>query len=609
MQHDKPKNSRWRHEPHSRPGRVSSRLRWMPVFLAFLLATSFAAGQLPVRFDSAVLGLTGANHRVQRIGDQDGDGLPDLVILHVVANVTTQSIGELLFYSSRDGALVRTLTLIPPSSLVWGSTIQTNPYFPPNTNPPYVEISPVDDVNGDGFDDVAIMASKPDEGIVFTVSSVTGGILASTALLTPLRHITTLGDSTGDGYREVALSLSSVYPYLPGVIGPIYPTVYPQLRLLSGLNLATLVSVTEPLGDGLTDSTVSVMKSAGDVNGDGVEDFLVTRPGYVYHTPSIGPIITGLVTIRSGVNASLIRNILGFDPTLNPNGMMPSAFGSTAAGVGDVDGDGFGDIAVGAPGWHHGDVGIFSGATGFFLQEWIHPISVPPSAFGGTVEGCGDMNGDGTPDIAIGEGRWINPQGSLVGKVSIYSGADFSLLFEKEGPSGSVPFAAPGTGVGSGLLNFGDMNGDGFPELRTTVVGAAGSTSGDFLLLSFGGKRRFAENLGGLQTLDCDWSPATTGDPAAGTIMCTGGLPGTAGVLGVSAASANTTILNVPVLLDLGPQALISSTQFLFDGQGEFSAPALIRYPALGGVLVYLQSFSLAFPYASSNGLELLLVP
>ena len=126
---------------------------------------------------------------------------------------------------------------------------------------------------------------------------------------------------------------------------------------------------------------------------------------------------------------------------------------------------------------------------------------------------------------------------------------------------------------------------------------------------SFGGTRRYGENLGGLQTLNQTWFPAVAGDPAQGAIVCSGGVPGGLGFFGLSLETANTSVMGVPVLIDDSPQQLILTQPFLFDGQGKYAALAPIRHPAFGGSLVRSQFFCLSSPFASSNGLEFLLLP
>jgi hypothetical protein len=136
--------------------------------------------------------------------------------------------------------------------------------------------------------------------------------------------------------------------------------------------------------------------SAGDVNGDGYADIIVGAPSYdagrvfAYHGSATGPSLTPDFTAK-----------------LNKG---PADFGASVAGVGDVDGDGFGDVAVGAP--RVGDqanpaeglVRVYKGGkTGLGNTPAFTATETHANAFlGGSVAGAGDVNGDGLADIIAG---------------------------------------------------------------------------------------------------------------------------------------------------------------------------------------------------------------
>lgn len=89
-----------------------------------------------------------------------------------------------------------------------------------------------------------------------------------------------------------------------------------------------------------------------------------------------------------------------------------SSFGAVVASAGDVNGDGFDDLAVGAPGFNGstGKVYVFHGSASGVTSTAANPsFSVTGEAaanyFGETVEGAGDVNGDGYDDLAVGTSR------------------------------------------------------------------------------------------------------------------------------------------------------------------------------------------------------------
>src|SRR5262249_20263797 len=175
----------------------------------------------------------------------------------------------------------------------------------------------------------------------------------------------------------------------------------------------------------------------GDVNGDGIQDIIAGR----------GP--------QAGV-PSMVRVFDGRDGTALPglfHGFNP--YGSSSQGVfvasGDVNGDTFDDVIIGADAGVARAVKVYSGKTGGLLAS-ISPADATAAGFhGGTRVAAGDVNGDGKADIVVVPGR-----NGTTG-VKAFSGADHSLLF-------NIPIA------GALFVAAGDVNGDGKADL---IVGAA----------------------------------------------------------------------------------------------------------------------------------------
>ena len=161
--------------------------------------------------------------------------------------------------------------------------------------------------------------------------------------------------------------------------------------------------------------------AAGDVNGDGMDDVVVGAAGEY-----VGGNTLGRAYVFSGVNGSLLLTVE------SPNPNLAGDFGTSLA-VGDVNGDGKGDIAVGAGGErvggnaYQGRAYVFSGADGSLLFTLDSPNPEEGAWFGSSVA-VGDVNGDGKDDIAVGAfGEHVG--GNSQGQVYVFSGADGSLLF------------------------------------------------------------------------------------------------------------------------------------------------------------------------------------
>ena len=227
----------------------------------------------------------------------------------------------------------------------------------------------------------------------------------------------------------------------------------------TGALLRTLVSPNEE-----TTGRFGVrLSGVSDVNGDGRGDVVI---GADLEDPGASPSDAGRAYIFDGSTGALLRTLV------SPNEETSGQFGIWVSGVSDVNGDGRGDVVIGArqedPGASPSDAGrayIFDGSTGALLQTLASPNEEFDGEFGVSVSGVSDFNGDGRGDVVI--GAWLEDPGaspSDAGRAYIFDGSTGALLqtlVSRNEESGGF--------FGYRVSGVSDVDGDGRGEV---VIGA-----------------------------------------------------------------------------------------------------------------------------------------
>lgn len=236
-----------------------------------------------------------------------------------------------------------------------------------------------------------------------------------------------LRDVSGDGVDDILVSQS---------LGSS------TIRVLSGADGSIIHS------SGLL--TPDRMSRAGDVNADGVEDYMASDERW----RPLGGDQVGMVAIWSGADGALLRTLTG--------SRAQGLFGASIAPAGDVNADGHDDILVGSPGYF-GDVNNFarvhSGADGSILHE-VFGSSSDADRFGCAVAGLGDLDQDGHPDFLVGASSAL---ANSRGTATVYSGLTGTVLHHLIGPGTSENF-------GRALCGTGDLDSDGIPDFAVSHI-------------------------------------------------------------------------------------------------------------------------------------------
>lgn len=303
----------------------------------------------------------------------------------------------------------------------------------------------LDDMDGDGYPEFFSAAPHDvtgvgEEGSVSVFSGLDGSLRYKLAGFPDHGDVpfgwsaAVVGDLDLDGFDDFAVGY------------PDDGTFYSHggsVRVFSGLDGTELLAV---YGDHEWHMYGYNVGAAGDVDADGIPDVIV------------GSLIDGTVATQAGM-AQVFSGADGAVLHTWWGSVSFGKFGSAVAGAGDVDGDGFGDLIVGAeaegPGVQTGRAYVYSGADGSLIHQWQGTSTF--SLFGHSVSSLGDVDGDGRADVAVGA-----PQGDYV---RVYSGSSGALLYELSAPSTAGPW-----GFGMSLAGRSDLDGDGTRDL---FVGSA----------------------------------------------------------------------------------------------------------------------------------------
>ncbi len=311
------------------------------------------------------------------------------------------------------------------------------------------------DVNGDGFSDVVVGAFGYDgnRGKAYLFPGSASG-LATTASWSKTGEtagdyfgtsVGSAGDVNGDGYTDVIIGASNHSSYSG--------RAYLYLGGASGLSSSASWTAT---GESVNSYFGATAAMAGDVNGDGYSDVVIGAYGYGVNT--------GKVYCYKGGAAGL-SSLSSWTATGQTSG---ERFGVSISSAGDVDGDGYSDVIVGADGYDgfKGRVYLYRGGASGLLtaSSWTATGETAGNCYGHSLASC-DVNGDGYSDVIVAASYY----GSYRGKIYVYDGswaglpaaASFSL-------AGEYDYDEFGISIASG----GDVNGDGFSDV---VVGADGS--------------------------------------------------------------------------------------------------------------------------------------
>jgi hypothetical protein len=324
----------------------------------------------------------------------------------------------------------------------------------------------VADFNGDGFADLVVADSGP--GHIYVYWGGPGGLSDAhrLTLVSPgganTIFVASGGDLDGDGFADLAVgnpSLGQVYIFRGGLSG-FLPTP------------SAVLSTPYPTPTDGSPGFGSSVTAAGDLQGLG------------YASLVLGVCNANRVEVYAG-GPQGVADSSRFE-LLPPVGAL--GFGCAVAGASDVDGDGYDDLVVGAPksNANVGEAYVYLGAPTGLSQTPSVAIPGPAIAsalFGQALAGAGDVNGDGYADVVIGApGAYAG-----AGRAYVFYGSTVGL---PEIPSLAIPSpGGPGAGFGSAVASAGDTNGDGLADVAigSPAVGSSDAVGTAYVYLGASG--------------------------------------------------------------------------------------------------------------------------
>jgi len=205
---------------------------------------------------------------------------------------------------------------------------------------------------------------------------------------------------------------------------------------------------------------------AGDVNGDGYDDLIIGSPYYDAGSPFEG---------RAWVFLGGPTGPEQTPVWVTESNQAQARWGRLVAGAGDVNADGYDDVLVGAHFWSgsqslNGLVSVFHGGPGGLdaSPDWSVEGQTEAAGLGWSADGVGDLNGDGYDDVAL--GAWQERvAGHSSGAVHVWYGSASGLT--PGIPDWTTQATTPGDQLGASVRGAGDVNGDGYADV---IAGAPG---------------------------------------------------------------------------------------------------------------------------------------
>ncbi|THU35797.1 T9SS type A sorting domain-containing protein [Niastella caeni] len=448
-------------------------------------------------------------YSVSSAGDVNGDGYSDIITgAYLYDNGQTDE-GSAFVYHGASSGIKTTAAAVLESNLNGANS--------------GISVACAGDVNGDGYSDIIVGAFfySNNQGAALVYHGSSSGISTTAAAIMVSNQtvsffgwsVSGAGDVNGDGYGDIIVGADH---YDNGLTDAGRAYIY--YGSSTGINTTAPVIVE---GDQNTEYFGTSVSSAGDVNGDGYSDVIVGATNYDNGQTNEGAAFIYYGS-SAGINTTTAARIEG--------NRASGGLGSSVSGAGDVNGDGYSDIIVGAGSYNNGQIAegvvfIYHGsATGInTTAATMLEYNQASALFGWSVSGAGDVNGDGYSDVIVGAKFYDNGQ-TNEGAAFIYHGSSFGVNTTAaailEINQDNAYTGGGGSQTGRMVSGAGDVNGDGYGDI---VVGANGYDNGQ---TNEGGAFVYHGSPTGIQTTAAAMLESNQGSASFGASVCGGDVNG-----------------------------------------------------------------------------------
>lgn len=401
------------------------------------------------------------NYYVSPAGDVNGDGYADILMSTFITEFGASKGGKVFLYFGTGSGISGTPNWTGTSSQDASNFGET--------------VANAGDVNGDGFADIIVGAPRhsngeENEGAAFVYYGSPSGLPKQPSWVAEGQQANAFfgtavaggGDVNKDGYADVVIGAhffdngetneGRVFVYLGSANGLSKDPVWTAEGNQVGANFGKSVTC------------------AGDINKDGYSDVLVGAPNY-----DNGQNNEGRAFIFLGSNMGLTQS----PAWTGESNQADANFGNSVAFAGDVNGDTFSDVLIGANRFDEGqsNVGkifVYLGSSGgmSIYPDWSYAGNIMDGNLGLAVAPAGDINGDGFGEIIV--GSFGGGQQSAKGIAYVFAGS-------AKGMTNQVTQIAvqnnPQALVGQSVASAGDINGDGYADVMAGIIWDEGNST------------------------------------------------------------------------------------------------------------------------------------